>query len=85
VLLATPLAFISTIAALVVVFAGVESIARRRLLSFIGSVLLLVVTVALIVGFVLLFSRHWRTAISVLVGVAALALLAGNLQDMRRR
>jgi hypothetical protein len=85
VLLATPLAFISTIAALVVVFAGVESIARRRLLSFIGSVVLLIVTVAAVVGFVLLFSRHWRTAISVLVGVAALALLAGNLQDMRRR
>ncbi len=85
VLVVSPLAFLTTIAVLFVVFTGVEAIARRRLLSFLGSVLLLVVTVALIVGFVLLLSRHWRTALSVLVGIAALALLAGNLQDMRRR
>ncbi len=85
VLIASPLAFISTIVVLFVLFAGVEAIARRRLLSFLASVLILAVVIVVIVGFALLLSRHWRTAISVLIGVAALALLAGNLQDMRRR
>jgi hypothetical protein len=28
--------------------------------------------------------KHWRIAISVLVGVAALALLFGNLRELRR-
>jgi hypothetical protein len=29
-------------------------------------------------------AKHWRTAISLLVGAAALALLLGNLRDLRR-
>jgi hypothetical protein len=84
VLLASPLAWITTLAVLIVVFAGVEAIARRRLLSFVASVLLLAAAAALIVGLTLLFIRHWRTAISVLVGAAALVLLFGNLEELRR-
>ena len=85
VLVASPLATITTIAALAVLFTGVEAIARRRLLSFLASLLLLGATIALIVGVILLFHRHWRTAISVLVGAAALALLVANFRDIRRR
>jgi hypothetical protein len=85
VLLVSPLAFITTIGALILLFAGVEAIARRRLLSFLASTVLLLATAALVVGLILLFLKHWRTAISVVVGIAALALLAGNLQDLRRR
>ena len=70
VLLASPLAWITTLAVLIVAFAGVEAIARRRLLSFVASVLLLTAAAALIVGLTLLFVKHWRTAISVLVGTA---------------
>jgi hypothetical protein len=84
VLLASPLAWISTLAVLIVVFAGVEAIARRRLLSFVASVLLLAAATALIVGLTLLFIKHWRTAISVLGGAAALVLLFGNLEELRR-
>jgi hypothetical protein len=84
VLLASPLAWITSVAVLAAAFAGVEAIARRRLLSFIASLLLLIAVVALIVGFIALLARHWRTAISLLVGAAALALLLGNLRDLRR-
>jgi hypothetical protein len=84
VLLASPLAWITTIGVLIVAFAGVEAIARRRLLSFVASVLLLIATAALIVGLAVLFLKHWRTAISVLVGAAALVLLFGNLEELRR-
>ena len=84
VLIAPPLAWITTIGVLIVAFAGVEAIARRRLLSFVASVVLLVAATALVVGLTLLFLKHWRTAISVIVGVAALALLFGNLEETRR-
>jgi hypothetical protein len=46
--------------------------------------LLLAATIALVVGFTLLLLKHWRTALSLLVGAAAVALLAGNLRDLRR-
>jgi hypothetical protein len=83
-LLASPLATISTVAVLVAAFSAVEAMARRRLLSFVGSLLSLIVTIALIVGFVALLIKHWRIAVSLLIGAAALALLLGNLRDLRR-
>jgi hypothetical protein len=83
-LIGSPLAWIIEIAVLVSVFIGVEAIARRRFLSFLGSTILLAGALALGVGFVLLLLKHWRTALSLLVGAAALALLFGNLRDARR-
>ena len=80
-----PLAWITTTAVLAGVFIGVEAIARRRFLSFLASIVLLIAVIALVVGFILLLLKHWRTAISLLVGAAALALLIGNLRDLRRR
>ena len=85
VLVASPLAWITTIAALAGLFASVEAIARRRLLSFIASVLLVAAAGGLIFGFVVLLLKHWRTAISVLVGLAAVTLLFENLRELRRR
>jgi hypothetical protein len=85
VLIFSPLAFITTVAALFLLFSGVEAIARRRLLSFLASTALLVVGIAALIGLIILFLRHWRTAIAVLVGIAAVALLAANLQELRRR
>src|ERR1700680_1352997 len=77
-LIGSPLAWIIEIAVLVSGFIGGEAIARRRLLSFLGSTILLAGALALGVGFVLLLLKHWRTALSLVVGAAALALLFGN-------
>jgi hypothetical protein len=62
---------------------GVEAFARRRFASFVASTVVLAALVALGTGSVLLFHDHWRIAISALIGVAALALLIGNLGDLR--
>lgn len=85
VLLASPLTFLATIAALVLLFSGVEAIARRRLLSFLASTVLLLATVALVVGVTLLFLKHWRIAFALVIGLAAVSLLIANLRDLRRR
>ena len=84
-LLGSPLVRIVEIAVLVAVFIGVEAIARRRFVSFLGSIILLAAVLALGVGFVLLVLNHWRTATALLVGAAAVALLFGNLRDARHR
>jgi hypothetical protein len=85
VLIISPLAFLTTIAALFLIFSGAEAVARRRLLSFLASLALLLIGIALLVGFTILLLNHWRTALAVLVGIAALALLAANLRELRRR
>jgi hypothetical protein len=56
--------------------------ARFSLLRL-GSTILLAGALALGVVLVVLFLKHWRTAISLLVGAAALALLFGNLRNAR--
>lgn len=80
ILIAQPLAWIGA-AVLLEGFMGLEAIARRRFLSFLASTLLLVGAIVAIGGFVLLFRHHWRIALSVILGIAALALLIGNLSD----
>jgi len=84
ILIVSPLAWFVDLAVLSVAFIGTEAIARRRFLSFLASMLLLVGMLVLIAGLILLFLKHWRIAISLLVGAAAVALLFGNLRDMRR-
>jgi hypothetical protein len=83
-LIASPLAVTIDIVILAIAFISVEAIARRRFLSFLGSMLLLVGALALSVGFVILLLEHWRIAISLVVGAAALALLFANLKAIRR-
>jgi hypothetical protein len=85
VLVVSPLALITDIAILACLFIGFEAIARRRFLSFFASVVLLIVAVALGVGLFLLFLKHWRLALSLVIGVAAIALLIANLRAMRER
>ncbi len=84
VLVVSPLAWVIDIAALACAFIGVEAIARRRFLSFLASTLLLVLVPVLLAGFVLLLLDHWRVAMSLLVGAAALLLLFANLRAVRR-
>ena len=83
VLIAQPLTWITTIAALVALFLGVEAIARHRFLSFVASLLLVAAAIAGVVGFFVLIHNYWRIGVSAVLGTAALALLIGNLGDLR--
>jgi len=83
VLIARPLTWISTIAALVAVFLGAEAIARHRFLSFLASAVLIAGGLAVALELVLLIQHNWRIVVSAVLGAAALALLIGNLGDLR--
>lgn len=83
-LVASPLALSIDLAIIAVAFIGVEAIARRRFVSFVASMILLAGALALGVGFVLLLLEHWRLAVALLVGSAAIALLFANLKAIRR-
>ncbi len=83
ILVAPPLAWATTVVLLIAAFLGVEAFAHRRFFSYVGSVLLLVTVIVVTAGFLVLFRQHWRLALSVVIGVAAVALLAGNLRDLR--
>ncbi len=84
ILLVSPLAMIVDFVVLVLVFSGFEALARRRFVSFLGSLLLVGAVATLAIGLVALFLNHWRTALSCVIGFAALALLVANLRAMRR-
>ncbi|MBV9192771.1 MAG: hypothetical protein JO168_01415 [Solirubrobacterales bacterium] len=83
VLLARPLAWATTVAAAALLFIGMEAFARRRFLSFVASTILLAATVFAVLVFVRLGHQYWRYALGAVFGVAALALLIGNLGDLR--
>jgi hypothetical protein len=82
ILLARPLAWGTTLAALALVFAGAEAFARRRLLSFVASSALLLAIAAIIVAIVELSQQYWAVAVSLVFAVAAGVLLVGNLGDL---
>ncbi|MBV9046681.1 MAG: hypothetical protein JOY58_00330 [Solirubrobacterales bacterium] len=85
VLLASPLAWLATIAAAGLLFTGMEAFARRRFLSFVASTVLLAVTIVVVIEFVRLGHQYWKYALSAAFALAALALLMGNLADLRHR
>jgi hypothetical protein len=78
-LTASHLALVTTILIFAGVFMGMEAIARRRFVSFLANLLLLLAGIGLSGALVFLFLAHWRLAVSVLIAVAALMLLLGNL------
>ena len=79
-----PAEYLATIAALILLFLGVEAIARRRFLSFVASAVLLVMVVVAGVALVVGFVRYWQLTLSVVLGIVAVALLLANLRDARR-
>ena len=82
VLLAQPLTWLTTIIAAALLFIGMEAFARRRFLSFVASTLLLAATFVVVVLFVRLGHQYWRYALATVFGIAALAVLIGNLGDL---
>ena len=77
-------AVITSIVVFGYVFLAVEAFARRRLVSFLASTLLILAIVAVALFLVDVIPQYWKIAVSALFAVAALALLAGNLGDLHR-
>ncbi|WP_116246610.1 hypothetical protein [Nocardiopsis sp. FIRDI 009] len=69
----------------VVAFAAVDSIARRKFLSFLTGLAILAVLVGVIVGVVAAFIADWRIAIAVPMAVVVVVLLVVNVRDLLRR
>jgi hypothetical protein len=83
VLLARPLAWLTTIAAAALLFVGIEAFARRRFLSFVASVLLVAAIVVAAVALVRLGHQYWKYVLAAVFATAALALFVGNIGDLR--
>jgi hypothetical protein len=83
VLLARPLAWLTTIAAAALLFVGIEAFARRRFLSFVASVLLMAATAVAVLALVRLGHQYWKYVLAAVFSIAALALLIGNIGDLR--
>ncbi|MGN6170016.1 MAG: hypothetical protein ACTHQQ_17875 [Solirubrobacteraceae bacterium] len=83
VLIARPLAWVTTIGAAALLFVGMEAFARRRFLSFMASVLLVAAVVVGAVAIVRLGHQYWKYVLAAAFGVAAIALLIGNIGDLR--
>jgi hypothetical protein len=62
----------------------VEAAARGRLLSFLGGLLLTLLTIGALVVLVGGLLRNWQAVLAVLLTVAALVLLVVNIRELRR-
>jgi hypothetical protein len=69
---------------LVTVF-GVEALARKSFTSFLVAVVFTAVATAVTVGLVLAALEAWRITLAGVLGAAAVAVLALNLSELRRR
>lgn len=83
-LTAPPLAFFTSVAVFAGLFLGVEAAARGRLLIFVGGLVLTAVTVAAVAVLVVGLLRNWQAVLAVVLALAAVALFAVNLRELRR-
>jgi hypothetical protein len=63
----------------VLVVVGLESLARGRLLAFIGWAIVVIAGAMIIIG----LAQEWRLTLGVLLAVGAIVLLAQNLRELR--
>ncbi|MEY9909238.1 hypothetical protein ABIA35_005473 [Catenulispora sp. MAP12-49] len=76
---------IPTLLAILVVFAALESLARRRLLTTAVSLAVILVGAGVVISVLEYAARHARDAFLVAMGIAALVLLLVNVRDFFRR
>ncbi len=77
------LASLTAVGNLILLFIAVEAFARRRLVSFIGSFVMLIGLIVVVLIIALLLKDYWHLVLSALLAAAALALLIGNIGDLR--
>ena len=83
-LTAPPLAFVTSAAVFAGLFLGVEAAARGRLLAFLGGLALTGLTLGAVTLLVVGLLRNWQAVLAVLLTLAAVALFAVNLRELRR-
>jgi hypothetical protein len=83
-LVGPPLAFLTSLAVFVVAFLVVEATARGRLVAFVSGLAVTVVTVGVATALLVGLLRSWQAVLAVVLGLAAVALLAANVREMRR-
>ncbi|MEV2275444.1 hypothetical protein AB0I72_07640 [Nocardiopsis sp. NPDC049922] len=69
----------------VVGFAAVDALARRKFLQFLTGLAILAVVVGVVVGVVAAFIADWRIALAVPMAVVVVVLLVVNVRDLLRR
>ncbi|MBB6120113.1 hypothetical protein [Nocardiopsis algeriensis] len=69
----------------IMLFAAIDSVARRRFGQFITGLAALALLGALLVGIVAAFVINWRVAVAVPLGALVLLLLVVNIRDLMRR
>jgi len=75
---------VSGVAAFVVVFLGIESVARRHFLAFATALVAVAVVGAIAIAAARGLLDRWNVVAAILLGVAALATLLANIRDLRR-
>lgn len=83
-LLGPPWAFATSVAVFLLAFLGVEAAARGRLLGFAGGLVSTVLVVAVVIALVAGLLRNWQLVLAVVLGLAAVVLLATNIRELRR-
>lgn len=66
-------------------FAAFDALARRRFLSFLVGLALVVVAVGLVSAVIAAFLVNWRITVLVPMALAVVSLLYINLRDLLRR
>ncbi len=83
-LLGPPLAFLTSLVLVIVLFLGVEAAARGRLIAFLAGLLATAVTATLGVVLVLALLQSWRVVLAALLLLLAGVLLVVNVRELRR-
>ncbi|WP_017570524.1 NPP1 family protein [Nocardiopsis halotolerans] len=68
-----------------VAFAAVDSVARRKFVQYLIGLAVIAVVVGLVVGIVAAFVINWRIAVTVPVAVIVVLLLVVNIRELLRR
>jgi hypothetical protein len=86
VLLARPTpAVLSGFATFLLVFMGVEAIARRRVLAFLTGLAVVALGVFVVAGLVVGLAHNWLLVLAALLAAAGLVLLVVNLREFGKR
>ncbi|MBR8740840.1 hypothetical protein [Nocardiopsis sp. MG754419] len=69
----------------VLLFAAIDSVARRKFVQYLTGLAIAVLVIGLVVGVVMAFVADWRIAVTVPIVLIVVVLLVVNVRDLMRR